>query len=177
MPLTISIRTRPWPVDGSFGGAVSVMLLSDPVRIATSLDKNSVVALLKNAGAGDEYKSVGFDASTSAAHLERLFLQHMVPDAVCILACDGNIRKGCLLAMAYSHPFAQAKVAKETVWWIDKDARGRFAKPMMDFYENWARERGCSYVGISGLGENPRVGVLYKRRGYEVADTNYIKKI
>ena len=48
---------------------------------------------------------------------------------------------------------------------------------MLDAFENWAREHDCEFAGMAGMGDDPAVGTLYRRRGYAIAETHYLKAI
>ena len=55
--------------------------------------------------------------------------------------------------------------------------RGLAAIRMLDGYEGWARGEGCAYIGMAGMGDDPDVGRLYRRRGYAIAERHYLKAI
>ena len=88
----------------------------------------------------------------------------------------GQPANGVLMAMAFDHPFGAGKWAKETVWYIAPEARGRSALHMLDAYETWAREQGCSAIGMASLATND-VSRIYERRGYAPAETHFVKSL
>ncbi|MCF1437152.1 GNAT family N-acetyltransferase, partial [Agrobacterium vitis] len=76
----------------------------------------------------------------------------------------------------FDHPFGAGLVAKETVWFIAPQARGRSGLIMLDAYEAWAKSIGCISIGMAALATND-VSSLYARRGYTPAETHFIKPI
>ncbi|UFZ05450.1 GNAT family N-acetyltransferase [Bradyrhizobium ontarionense] len=111
-------------------------------------------------------------------YAERLFQAHLRGGFACALVLDiAGIAQGLLLAAAFEHGFAPIWMAKETAWWIEPDHRGRSALAMLDAYEAWARGRGCIFAGMAGMGDDPDVAALYRRRGYLGAETHYLKAL
>lgn len=150
------------------------------IRNGRICDVDRAVALLRDSRAGAGFDNPagvsGFTFPFDPACAARLFTAHIDhPDRYCaVIEIVGRV-EGLLLAAAFEHPFGPVRVAKETVWWIDPAHRGRSAIAMLDQYEAWARGIGCSFVGMAGMGDAPEVGNLYRRRGYKVAETCYLK--
>lgn len=142
-------------------------------------DVDRAVALLRDSRAGAGFDNPagisGFTFPFDAAYAARLFMAHLNhDDRYCaVLEVSGRI-EGLLLAAAFEHPFGPVRMAKETVWWIDPAHRGRSAIAMLDHYETWAKSR-AAFVGMAGMGDDPEVGKLYRRRGYRVAETCFLK--
>lgn len=152
------------------------------VRRATLADKSRAIGLLKEsrgaAGFDDPRGPTGFVFPFDPAYAERLFLHHVNDaDAICLVHAPGDVAQGILMAVAYEHPFGPVRIAKETVWWIDPFHRGTAAVRMLDAYETWAKERGCAFAGMAGMGSDPAVAKLYARRGYRVAETHFLKAV
>ena len=80
------------------------------------------------------------------------------------------------MACAFEHPFGAGRIAKETVWYVAREARGRGAIKMLDAYEGWARSVGCVSVGMASLATND-VSSLYERRGYSAVETHFMKPL
>lgn len=149
------------------------------IRAGRLGDVDRAVALLRDSRAGAGFDNPagisGFTFPFDAAYAARLFTAHIDhPDRYCAVLEIGGRVEGLLLAAAFEHPFGPVRVAKETVWWIDPAHRGRSAVAMLDHYEAWARDR-AAFVGMAGMGDDPEVGKLYRRRGYKVAETCYLK--
>lgn len=138
------------------------------VRHATPEDRLVVIRLLK-----DSHAAAGFTFPFSAPHADLLFRQHLERGLVLVA---GDLAQGVLMAMTFDHPFGAGKWAKETVWYIAPEARGRAALRMLDAYEAWAREQGCVAIGMASLATND-VSRIYERRGYAPAETHFLKAL
>ena len=143
-------------------------MASSDVRRADEADRLRVIALLR-----DSHASAGFSFPFSAPHADALFRAHM--ERGLILVC-GRPAQGLLMAATFDHPFGAGKWAKETVWYVAPEARGRSALRMLDAYEAWARGQGCVTVGMASLATND-VSRIYERRGYAPAETHFLKSL
>ena len=149
------------------------------IRLAVPSDKVPVIRLLQHsrAAAGFDQADGLFSFPFDPAYAERLFLAHLVSQRLCMVLDVGGTAQGVLMAVAVDHPFGPVKLARETVWWIEPDHRGLAAVRMLELYENWARDNGCQFTGMAGMGAEPDVGVLYERRGYRAAEMHYLKAL
>lgn len=138
------------------------------VRHATPEDRLAVIHLLK-----ESHAAAGFTFQFSTPHADVLFRTHMERGLVLVA---GTPAQGVLMAATFEHPFGAGKWAKETVWYIAPSARGRSALQMLDAYEAWARELGCTTIGMASLATND-VSKLYERRGYAPAETHFVKAL
>lgn len=138
------------------------------VRKASPDDRVQVIRLLK-----ESHAAAGFQFPFSAPHADALFRHHL--DRGLVLVC-GTPALGVLMATTFDHPFGAGLWAKETVWYIAPTARGRSAVHMLDAYEAWARESGCTSVGMASLVGND-VSRLYARCGYAPAETHFVKPL
>lgn len=138
------------------------------VRHATPDDRLAVIRLLK-----DSHAAAGFTFPFSAPHADALFRAHMERGLILVA---GEPARGVLMASTFEHPFDAGKWAKETVWYIAPEARGRSALQMLDAYETWAREQGCVTIGMASLATND-VSRIYERRGYAPAETHFVKSL
>jgi GNAT superfamily N-acetyltransferase len=147
------------------------------IRPATRQDTARAVDLLRASHVGAGFDGgAGFSFPFVATFAERLFVAHVEMMNGCCLALDvAGQAQGLLLAVAYQHPFGPVWLARETVWWIDPDHRGRAAIAMLDAYEAWAKRKGCAFAGMAGMGEDPDVAKLYLRRGYRAAEKHFLK--
>lgn len=154
------------------------------IRRAVVADKTRVVEMLANSRIG-----AGFDSATGVSGFtfpfepiaaEQFFLHHLrSPSAVCLLLDIDGTAQGILTATAFPHPYTtKTRVAKESMWWIEPNHRGGTAAiRMLSALEAWARDRHCQFVGVAGMGDDPRVGALYERRGYRGAEVHYLKAL
>lgn len=140
------------------------------VRKATTADKTACIRLLR-----ESHEAAGFTFAFSAVHASALFDLHHASPQACIMVI-GDRPCGLLMASWFEHPFGAGRYAKETVWYVTPDARGRGALRMLDAYEAWAREQRCTAVGMASLATND-VSKIYQRRGYEPAETHFIKPL
>lgn len=153
------------------------------IRQAVAKDKDRVVELLADSRMGAGFDSAsgltGFTFPFDRASAERLFLMHLQTARMyCSVYQARGRAEGVLMAVAYQHPFGPVWIAKETLWWIDPAHRGGSAAArMLDDYEKWTATQGCKFVGMAGMGDDPAVGELYRRRGYRVAETHYLKAV
>jgi hypothetical protein len=140
------------------------------VRHATSLDRDRVVSLLR-----ESHAAAGFSFPFQAAYADRLFRQHLASPMACVLIA-GEPACGILMAVAYEHPFGAGRIAKETVWFVSPNARGRLGLAMLDAYEGWARSLGCTSAGMASLTSND-VSRIFERRGYAPIETHFAKPL
>lgn len=71
-----------------------------------------------------------------------------------------------------------AMTAIETFWFTNPDSRGH-GLLLLDAFEAWARENGCPRIAIVHLEDSmpERLSVLYRRRGYKLVESHYVKGI
>ena len=142
-------------------------------------DKVPVIRLLEQShhSAGFDNDEGGFCFPFDPAYAERLFLEHLMPGRLCLVLKSDDVARGVLMATAAEHPFGQVRIARETVWFINPSHRGISSVKMLDAYEAWARDHGCQFVGMAGMGAHPDVAKLYERRGYRPAERHFLKAI
>jgi hypothetical protein len=140
------------------------------VRHACPEDRDRVVALLR-----ESHAAAGFSFPFQAAYADQLFRQHLASPMACVLVA-GEPACGILMAVAYEHPFGAGRIAKETVWFVSPNARGRLGLAMLDAYEAWARSLGCTSAGMASLTSND-VSRIFERRGYAPVETHFVKSL
>lgn len=139
------------------------------VRDATQTDRLGVVGLLKARHAEEQHPF-----PFSAVHIDAAFSRHcQQPFHFCAVLAGERV-DGVLMAYAYEHPRGYGLCAAESDFYIRPAARGRHATKMLDAYEKWARALGCKAVNMASL-TSFDVSPLYRRRGYEPAETHFIK--
>jgi GNAT superfamily N-acetyltransferase len=143
------------------------------IRLATEHDRPRVVAMAK------EFHAVaGLPFEFSAPMASALFSASISEtNRICIIFAPDGIARGVLVAQAGMHRFAPVKVAEEIMWWVDPAHRGASAMKMLAAYERWARDRGCSFASMVGLGYDPTPARLYEHRGYVAAERHYLKPL
>ena len=152
------------------------------IRAAVLADQDDVVRLLEHSrqGAGFDQADglTGFSFPFDRGYALQLFLAHLIGMRCCLVLEAGGAAQGVLMAVADPHPFGPVWLARETVWWIEPAWRGGGAAlRMLQAYEAWARDRGCAFIGMAGMGADPEVAKLYLRRGYRAAETHFLKAV
>lgn len=149
------------------------------IRTATLADKDRAITLLRDSRVGAGFdRPGGFTFPFDPAYAERFFLHHLNDSRATAIVHDvDGVAQGLLTAVAYEHPYGPVWLAKETMWWIDPSHRGIAAMRMLAAFEAWAKEQGCRFAGVAGMGEKPDVGILYERRGFQAAELHYLKEI
>lgn len=141
------------------------------IRRATVDDRLPAIRMMK-----DFHAAGAMPFPFQAAVAERLFLDFVDAPRRAIFVIDDGGAKGLLIAEAGDHPFGFV-LAREVLWWIDPDARGRSAIQMLDAYEAWAKAEGCAFASAACLGADERTARLYSRRGFKPAETHFLKAI
>lgn len=141
------------------------------IRQAAPSDAAQIVRLLR-----DAHSAASLPFGFSAPHAMALAQRHIAEDSLLALVA-GEPAEAVLLASSQDHPFAAVKYATETVWWVAPDARGKFAGKMLESYEEWAKQRGCGFVGMAALASFPRAEIIYRRAGYRAAETHFLKPL
>lgn len=140
------------------------------VRVAVDEDRLPVVGLMRRF-----HEASGVSLRFGAVHAESTFKACVaMPDRLCLVLADERPR-GVFLAQAAPFAFGPDLIASEILWWIDEGHRGRGAA-MLDAYEAWARQQGCSFASMVSLAGND-LTKLYERRGYRPAETHFIKAL
>ena len=142
------------------------------IRRAVVADKSRCLQLARNF-----HIASGLPIPFSPAYASLLFDACLRErDRFCLVLDDGGVH-GVLAAQAGSLPIAPVKAATELIWWIEPTHRGRSAIAMLEAYEAWARERGCMFANMVGLGSDPLPARLYERRGYIAAERHFMKTL
>jgi hypothetical protein len=92
------------------------------------------------------------------------------------LALDCGGVKGALLAQVMPFPLSREVIAKEIVFWIEREQRGRFASQMVHAFEAWAASKGAVAAGLSCFADG-RTHRLFERAGYGPFETSMIKDL
>lgn len=150
------------------------------IRKAKRSDRDQVIRLLAASRVCAGFDRLdGFNFSFDPAYAAALFTYHLVnKDAVCFVHDVNGAAQGLIMGTAFDHPYGAVRVSKDSMWFIDPAYRGgSAAMQMLDAFENWAREQDCQFGGIVGMGEDPNIKKLLERRGYRVAEVNFIKAL
>lgn len=114
----------------------------------------------------------------NAAYAQQALAAALVDPMTAVILLDtGDGPRGVLVASAAMHPFGPVLVGQELVWWIDPAARrAEAARAMLDGFEAWAGDLGCSMICLSHLADD-RVAALYRRRGFRALETHMVKAL
>jgi len=150
------------------------------IRAARLSDSPRAVELLRDSRLAAGFDSpgglTGFCFPFDPLYAARLFMAHLgQPHRLCLVLDVDGMAQGVLMAVASEHPFGPVWLARESVWWIDPAHRGTAALRMLDAYEAWAAQCGCACAGMAGMGDDPQVATLYRRRGYRTAEIHFLK--
>jgi hypothetical protein len=142
------------------------------IRRAEPGDKAAVLRMAR-----DFHAASGTALPYSAATASMLFDACLAGGDRLCLVLDVDGAHGTLVAQAGPHHFSPVRIATEIIWWVDPDYRGIDAMRFLPAYEAWARERGCQFASMVGLGSDPAVGRLYELRRYVPAERHYLKTL
>lgn len=153
------------------------------IRPAKPSDKNRVIELLRDSRVGAGFDRAdgisGFTFPFDPAYAARMFSYHTsTASAVCFIHDVDGTAQGVLMGVAFDHPYGPVRVSKDSVWWIDPAHRGGTAAiRMLDAFEAWAKERGCQFGGVAGMGDDPIISRLLERRKYKPAEVHFLKAL
>jgi GNAT superfamily N-acetyltransferase len=92
------------------------------------------------------------------------------------LALDVNGACGALLVGLSDYPMGPARLAKEIVFWIEPEHRGRWFRKMITHAEDWARSSGASAIGMSCFNDG-RTQKVFERAGFEPREIVTFKEL
>lgn len=150
------------------------------IRLAKPSDLNRAIELLRDAAMYQGFDiGGGFTFPFDPAYGGRMFRFHTTTNnAVCFVYDVAGTAQGVLMGVAFEHPYGPVRISKDSLWWIDREHRGGTAAVrMLDAFEKWAKERGCVFGGIAGMGDSPNITRLLERRGYKAAEVHFLKAI
>jgi GNAT superfamily N-acetyltransferase len=135
------------------------------MRRAEASDLDRVVTLAANFHAYGVWKDVPLDRGAFTA-----FVANLIENGAVFLTDTGVIAG--LISPFYFQP--AFKLGVELFWWAP-DGGGR---ELREAFEGWAREQGATAVQFSAMGDEnaERVARLYRRAGFEPAETAFVKR-
>lgn len=143
------------------------------IRLAQIEDANAVIGLAKQF-----HEASRTTLPFSYRMADNLFAKCLDDfNHLCVVLVKGDKIVGFLAAhCGYLH-FSTDLVAQEIAWFIEPESRGPESLKMLQLYEAWARERGCKYASMVGLGYDPITQKLYERRGYLAQERHFLKPL
>lgn len=140
------------------------------IRIATKEDFDLVLNMALKFSASSPYAK--YTDVDKLKILIETFLEEDRSKSIILLHSD----KGMLAAIVTPFLFGNIKLSTEVGWWVEPEARGlKIGKELLDAYEYWAKQVGCSLVTMSSLDDS--VGKYYEMNGYTLYERAYIKEI
>lgn len=144
------------------------------IRQATMLDKIPLLKLAKAFYAASNLV-VEFDVGYTSSYIESFILAE--DKLVVVLEYNGKV-EGALLAHLTQLPFNPDFVATEDAWWVSEEIRGWDSIKLIRYYEDWAKLKGCTIVGLTSLantGEPSKVCKAYSKLGFQLVESHYLK--
>ena len=125
------------------------------------------------------YAHLGLDESRIGRNI-RFFLDGPKTERIALVLEHEGKAVGVLLAQTTTIIFAELKVGLEVMWWVEPEFRGkRKSFDLIFAFESWARTVGCTLTQLTTVEtyQADKIGSFYKRIGYEVAETNFLKEL
>lgn len=97
-------------------------------------------------------------------------------DALVAVLDDNDAFAGCFLATVGANPLTGKPVCAEVFFLVAPQFRGH-GKRLLDYVENWARDRGCRGVALSRPESAERAGKVFELWGYAPSERWYRKKL
>ena len=143
------------------------------IRQATAEDVPAIVTMAEHFLAATVYHSRTATTSESLEKSARLIVENGV---VLLAISDEGRSQGMLAGLTYDHYLTNVRMASESVWWVEPDARGgQIARDLLRAFEAWAATRGATEIEIGSW--HPRLDRFYERLGYEAAERVYRKVV
>ena len=112
----------------------------------------------------------------SKMHAAQMFHACIASDAHLCLALDVQGVRGAMIVALGPYPLGPAVLAKEVIFWIEPEHRGRWWRQMIVAAETWARDRGASALGLSCFADG-RTHKIFERAGYEAREIVTFKEL
>lgn len=96
-----------------------------------------------------------------------------------LCAHEGFELRGALAGITYENVFDGEPCASELFWYVWPGAPKGTGTSLLDAFEQWARDHGCTRVTMAYMHHNmpERLGPYYERRGYHKFETHYVKPL
>jgi GNAT superfamily N-acetyltransferase len=106
----------------------------------------------------------------------QVFLSCAESDRHLCLALDVNGVCGAMILGLGDYPLGPALLAKEIVFWVEPDHRGRWWRKMIAAAEEWAISNGAKAIGLSCFNDG-RTHKIFERAGYEAREIVTFKEL
>lgn len=93
-----------------------------------------------------------------------------------VIDVDGEV-EGALVGLLSELYMSHTIQATELAWFVSKDYRGKPASiKLVKAFEKWSKDKGAVQVGMGDIAGISTLDKLYKRLGYEIAESVYLKE-
>lgn len=143
------------------------------VRQAIFKDRDQFVRL-----ANSFYKESGYDFELDQGLLINNFVHSIDSDNVKVFVIqDGNKLVGMIVGGIQQTLFSKDLIATELAWFVEEEYRGnKISLQLLEMYEEWARESGCTFVTMVDIDPLNNLQKLYERKGYSLKEKTYVKR-
>lgn len=85
---------------------------------------------------------------------------------------------GFITAIAVPHTLCNTTLANEQGWWVEPQYRGTSVwLQLINFYQDWAREKGCLTATIGAAEGVTNLERVLPRLGYTKTDSTWMKRL
>lgn len=148
------------------------------LRHATLNDVPLLVKHAYNLYAQSTYSYVSWDESRAREAIEKAIIEGG-KDFLVLLSYDNEKIVGGVIAYAFNPLFSSERVAVESYLWLDEEYRASHrGSELLDAYEYWCKlvDVKIAQVGLLASADQ-RMAKLYERRGYELGEKIFYKKL
>ncbi len=137
------------------------------IREAVKSDIPTIMAMGRRfADEAGATQAVGWDDASVEA-----MLGAMIDGEHILLVGD----RGMIGGLVFGHPFSGRKVFQELFW--RNEGPPMQGVRLLEMAERLAKERGCERSMMIEIASMPGAERIYRRRGYEPAERNFIKEL
>lgn len=148
------------------------------IRLATKEDKHAIILLGYNFFQATPYAALKEKFSVDrAGRLADLYLGKPNEEAIALLLVHNEVPVGILAGIAIESLLTEGYTAVEQMWWVEPEHRGRDSLKLFKLFLEWAKHIGCSMVTMAGLTGMTEVDKLYKKNGFVLTETSYVKEL
>lgn len=140
------------------------------LKQATSDDSSIILSMVWTYACSSPYKD-----KINALAIDTLVKEFLTEkDKVVFYVLSDEVPVGFLAGAALPFILGLDTVATEIAWWVQPEFRlNGVGKVLLEAFEEWAKEVGCSMICLSSMDEG--TGEVYIKRGYSLKEYSYLK--